>query len=1421
MSAPIAAIFVSSTWLDLQPERAAVEKALQRFREAKFIGMEYFGSRDDSTRAASLDEVDRSELYVGIFGGRYGSGITEAEYRRAREQGLDCLIYFKADVAIALELRETDPARVEQLVALKNDLRSHIVTTFSNPDELAALVTADVHRWLFDKFLKERLHQETIGEIFSTKTGEPASTGAEAFRLRAGSALGAVLDTAHAPAPQRRATPLLPNVRRFRGLIDRTDELKTALVALPSGLPVEIHGPAGVGKTVLLRTLAYHPDLTGNLDGVVYLDRVAVQPLADLQQCLYDSFYVTAPRLKPREGELRQLLRDPRALVLLDDVEQTGQNLEVLFNLLPNCLFCIASEERRLHGEVKSISLAGLAETDALALIERELGKPWTPADRPAAATLYKLFDGHPSRLIFATASAREQGRSLAEIIASRETAEPPGKLLQRSLQSRSDQELRALSVLAALGGFVSKDALAACLPDSALETRLPPLLDAKLIQADGESYALSAGVADALPAAADLEATWRDAIPRLAGWAEEHRAEGEVIARDFSVFQRAAEWSAGQARWSEVLRLARAVEPALSASGRWTAWRSMLEMASRASNESGDKASHAWALHELGSAAVCLGDAPSAKNFLNQSLALRVEISEHWGAALTRHNLDLLQPPVIPAEPAHQESPREKPGPRNTLRQRMADLPHVAKIASLGFLGLATALIGLALWRQPAAPFRLHFSPARLEFSSTAVDQPSTTRIVVATNQGSRPLSIGAVSLSGPGSGAFYVLRNECARRLLPTGSACQVHLHFKPGGAHPSVARLIFSDSQGSETAAVELRGAIAPGRPAAPLLSARPATMDFGEREIGTRARAEVSVANKGSTSLRLSKFTLSGSHRGDFALAENSCQGVDIAPQTDCKIAVAFVPGDAGEREAVLVLTTIEGAMEKVVLRGGGVARDVGAITAEPAELNFGGVELRRREQRQMQLVHGGAGAVAIGRIALANEQASDFTIVADGCQATTLAGGQRCRLIVSFAPSVPGRREAILSITEDISGRVRRIRLLGVGLTSAAVLEFNPSSLDFGERTVNASPLPRQLVVRNRGSVDVRLDRAGIVGADARYFFIASNDCRATLAAGASCRIAVDYRASAAGVHDGVLRVDSDSGQREIALRGRTVTAKTPVASIRPERVDFGAQTLRARANSQEVIAQNQGSGELVIAQVALQGSNSFSFTNRCTQPLGERESCAIRIDFAPRAAGQQRADLIVTHNAADSPQRILLSGTGIVPASPAIAINPGELQFGNQIAGTTSQPRTVTLSNTGAAPLAIRALSIEGNNAGDFAMTGECASREIAPRGQCQVALRFAPRGSTGKRSATLVVHHNALGSPHRLILGGTAVVRPAKPPFPGDLKIRPDTGAVESGWCCVNGNVQQSTRSLCVARKGSFFADQQSARDRCFPVIR
>ena len=166
MTGSMVNVFVSSTWLDLQPEREAVEAALQRLRETKFVGMKYFGSRDEDTRRTSLDEVDRCQVYVGIFGGRYGSGITEAEYRRAQELGLYCLIYFKDEDEIASEWQAQDPVKAAQLAELKAELRQrHTVTTFTSPDDLAAKVTADLHRWLFDEYLAPRLEKAAQGEF--------------------------------------------------------------------------------------------------------------------------------------------------------------------------------------------------------------------------------------------------------------------------------------------------------------------------------------------------------------------------------------------------------------------------------------------------------------------------------------------------------------------------------------------------------------------------------------------------------------------------------------------------------------------------------------------------------------------------------------------------------------------------------------------------------------------------------------------------------------------------------------------------------------------------------------------------------------------------------------------------------------------------------------------------------------------------------------------------------------------------------------------------------------------------------------------------------------------------------------------------------------------------------------------------------
>jgi hypothetical protein len=170
MPVEIVQVFVSSTWLDLQPERQAVEAALQRLHETKFVGMEYFGSRDETTRRTSLDEVDRSRVYVGIIAGRYGSGITEDEYRRARELNLPCFVYLKRDSDIQSDIRpewrDSDPEKSAKLLAFRQELqRNHIVSEFTNPGELSTRVTADLHNWLVKEYLTPRLADAAQGRM--------------------------------------------------------------------------------------------------------------------------------------------------------------------------------------------------------------------------------------------------------------------------------------------------------------------------------------------------------------------------------------------------------------------------------------------------------------------------------------------------------------------------------------------------------------------------------------------------------------------------------------------------------------------------------------------------------------------------------------------------------------------------------------------------------------------------------------------------------------------------------------------------------------------------------------------------------------------------------------------------------------------------------------------------------------------------------------------------------------------------------------------------------------------------------------------------------------------------------------------------------------------------------------------------------
>ncbi|HEX7181236.1 MAG TPA: tetratricopeptide repeat protein [Thermoanaerobaculia bacterium] len=372
MQPPILRIFVSSTWLDLQPERGKVRDALDRLKTTKFVGMEFFGSRDQTTRQASLDEVDDCNIYLGILAGRYGSGITEDEYRRARKREIPCFLYFRAGA------EGTD----DRLASLKDEIRAaHLVSEFTSPDDLAAKVTADLSNWIFRDFVTPRLEDALQGRSSSGEAQSlldqvrDAGELDQSLRARLRSAGYTVLageDVVYGDknvyiSSSAVSSPTFPPPRQLRApvgdFIDRESErerLKEALIAgAGQGVIVSISGIGGSGKTELALKVAHmvtetYPDaqLFATLHST---DERAREPYTVLEECIR-AFVGTTEKLPDKNEEelsrrLRSILSGRRALTVLDNAPGSEQVRPFLPPV--GCALIVTSPKRMVLPGVK------------------------------------------------------------------------------------------------------------------------------------------------------------------------------------------------------------------------------------------------------------------------------------------------------------------------------------------------------------------------------------------------------------------------------------------------------------------------------------------------------------------------------------------------------------------------------------------------------------------------------------------------------------------------------------------------------------------------------------------------------------------------------------------------------------------------------------------------------------------------------------------------------------------------------------------------------------------------------------------------------------------------------------------------------------------------------------------------------------
>jgi hypothetical protein len=160
----------------------------------------------------------------------------------------------------------------------------------------------------------------------------------------------------------------------------------------------------------------------------------------------------------------------------------------------------------------------------------------------------------------------------------------------------------------------------------------------------------------------------------------------------------------------------------------------------------------------------------------------------------------------------------------------------------------------------------------------------------------------------------------------------------------------------------------------------------------------------------------------------------------------------------------------------------------------------------------------------------------------------------------------------------------------------------------------------------------------------------------------------------------------------------------------------------------------------------------------------------VELTFWPAARGAFDATLTIASDAIDSPGTVAISGQGIAPVA---TVSPQSLDFGSLRAGESAAQRTVTLTNTGDAPLAISSVAVSGAG---FSGSSDCPAT-LEPSGACTLRAGFTS-SAAGAANGAITVSHDASGGSSRIGLSASALDFRVYFPYADASAPRGGTGA-------------------------------------------
>ncbi len=514
----MAKIYISSTFEDLKDYRAAAYRRLRQMRH-DVISMEDYNAGDSRPLEKCLADVAASEIYVGIFGWRYGyipdgqvsgrKSITELEYRKATEAGKPRLIFVldpKATWSPALmDFRTGDGDRGQQIEQLRNELaREHIVRFFSSPEGLSGDIAVAVNE------VQQQWIEAGIAEQRREIVQESERRGARVRQRIVGH-------------------PVLDVGENFKGRVKEQIDLSSFL-AKPSTRLVSIVGRPGIGKTALaskvLRDLEQNswpegvPTIT--VDGIAYLSTRATgvtleslltscaAMLGGAREEALQRAWASSLSVAEKIDRLLDALDDGNYVLLLDHMEELlddkgaigDPDLRMFFDLsltarrgarlLVTSRIPIAFHPDRSPFDRRIPLIAGLSIAEGVALLrDMDPNNTWGLRDIPEAelARAVERLHGIPWALVRLAGLLKDQFFGSPDEILNQFGTDVLEQLMTEAYRRLSDEERWVMDALATLGRPVpliaAQFVVAGFHPGLSVDSILRRLIDIHMVTLD------------------------------------------------------------------------------------------------------------------------------------------------------------------------------------------------------------------------------------------------------------------------------------------------------------------------------------------------------------------------------------------------------------------------------------------------------------------------------------------------------------------------------------------------------------------------------------------------------------------------------------------------------------------------------------------------------------------------------------------------------------------------------------------------------------------------------------------------------------------------------------------------------------------------------------------------------------------------